>query len=62
MYKHLLEGSGNIEWMALIPLVVFVSFFIGLVLYIWFGNKQHFDQMSTLPFSDNLINDDNNEK
>lgn len=53
MYKHLLAESGNIEWMALLPLVIFVSFFVGLLLYVIRGNRKHFNEMAFLPFNEN---------
>jgi len=50
MYKHLLAEGGGIEWMALIPLIIFCLFFLGLILFVLFGNKAYFHRMAQLPF------------
>jgi hypothetical protein len=60
MYKHILSEGGSIEWMALVPLIIFVSFFIGLLLYVTFGNKKFFKEMSEMPFNENMKNSNSN--
>lgn len=61
MYKHLLAEGGNIEWMALIPLIIFCLFFFGLLLFVIFGNKKYFKKMSEMPFNNKDNQNENHE-
>ena len=52
MYKYILEGAGNINWMALFALVTFFIIF-ALVLYMMFRQDKSFSQhMAALPLED----------
>ena len=62
MYKHILSEGGSIEWMALVPLIIFVSFFVGLLLYVSFGNKKFFQKMSEMPLNENMKNSNSNHE
>ena len=57
MFKHILEDAGNIEWMALVPLVLFVVIFSIIIWRTMTDKKEFIDRMANLPFQD----DDNLE-
>ncbi|MDX1409815.1 MAG: hypothetical protein R3330_16815 [Saprospiraceae bacterium] len=54
MYKYLLENAGNIQSLALIPLVVFFMVFVGAMIWTMIRNKQYIERMSRLPFEESL--------
>lgn len=52
MYKYILEGAGDINWMALFALVTFFTIF-SLALYLIFRQDKDFSQhMASLPLED----------
>ncbi|MEM1219491.1 MAG: hypothetical protein AAGH79_11280 [Bacteroidota bacterium] len=52
MYKYILEGAGNINWMALFALITFFTVF-SLVLFMMFRQDKSFTQrMASLPLED----------
>ena len=52
MYKYILQGAGDINWMAVFALITFVSIFVISIVVI-FGRSQAFiDKMSHLPLDD----------
>lgn len=60
MYKYILQGAGQINWMALFALLTFVTVFLISVVMV-FGRKQSYlDKMSNLPLEDSSnLNDEN---
>ncbi|MDX1684710.1 MAG: hypothetical protein R3275_05690 [Saprospiraceae bacterium] len=52
MYKHLLKSAGDIDWMALLPLLIFVAFFIVILVLTITRKKSHIRHMKELPFED----------
>jgi len=53
MYKHILDPiSGSIDWMALLPLLLFTVVFTGVVLVTLRERKGHMDYMANLPLQD----------
>lgn len=52
MYKHIIKTMGDVDWMALIPLVLFISVF-SITILIWaLRNKTEVAEMANLPLKD----------
>lgn len=49
MYKYILDSVEHIDWLALIPLLIFFIFFISMTIYVMGTKKSHHDRMSQLP-------------
>lgn len=57
MYKYILEGAGNINWMAIFALLTFFFLFTISAFVIFTKRKSWVDHMSHLPLEDNhLVN------
>lgn len=54
MYKYILQNSGDISGMALIPLVLFFVIFVGVMVWTMVRNGSYIEHMSNLPFEDSL--------
>ena len=52
MYKYILERAGDIDWMALGPLLLFFIFFSFISIMAIRKNKTYIDKMSRLPLED----------
>ncbi len=52
MYKYLLENAGDINWMALLALVTFVTVFLLGSVTALSRRKSHFQHMANLPLED----------
>lgn len=52
MFKYILERAGDIEWMAIVPLVLFVVFFIVIVWKAMSHKKEFVDRMANMPLQD----------
>lgn len=50
MYKYLLESAGDINWMAVFPLIVFIAFFSIVILVTFLRKKEHISHLAQLPF------------
>lgn len=64
MYKQLLKSiAEEINMMALLPLILFVSIFTLVVIAVIFEKKKHIDYMSQLPLEDqnHFVSKSNNE-
>ncbi len=51
MYKKLLE-SADIEWMAILPLIIFVTFFVVVIIRVVRSKQSFIDKMANLPLED----------
>jgi hypothetical protein len=52
MGKYIIKTMENVDWMALIPLVLFVSVFI-IVSIMWFRrSKQEMAELANIPLED----------
>lgn len=60
MYKYILQGAGDINWMALFALITFVAVFLISVFMIFGRSKAYIEKMSHLPLEDSITNE--NEK
>ena len=52
MYKYILQGAGDINWMALFALLTFFSIFVISVIAIFGKSKAYIEKMSNLPLDD----------
>lgn len=52
MFKYILERAGDIEWMAIVPLLLFVIFFIVIVWRAMTHKKEFVDRMANMPLQD----------
>lgn len=53
MFKHILQGAGDINWMAIFALVTFVLIFLIGSYTILRSDKEFIDKMSRMPLDDN---------
>ena len=58
MYKYILEGAGNINWMAIFALVTFFLIFSISAITVFRQKKSFIQKMAHLPLEDNLSNND----
>lgn len=54
MYKYILDSVNQIDWMAIIPLIIFFSFFTGTVIVTMRKNKSFISKMKNMPFENEL--------
>jgi hypothetical protein len=52
MYKYILESVDQINWLAIIPLLIFFVFFTAIVYRAWKTDKNHISKMKQLPLQD----------
>ncbi|MCF8239221.1 MAG: hypothetical protein K9I85_13755 [Saprospiraceae bacterium] len=53
MYKQILQQvSEKIDWMALMPLLLFFIVFAGMIVVVFARRKGHFDYMAQLPLQE----------
>jgi len=56
MYKDILQSIVGIEFYAIVSMIIFIFFFIGLTIWVFKVDKKYIKQMSELP-----LKEDNNE-
>ena len=56
MYKHILEGAGNINWMAIFALLTFFLLFVISAVAIFGRSKAYIDKMANMPMDDATLN------
>ena len=56
MYKDILQSISGIELYAIVAMVIFVLFFVGMMIWVIKVDKKYIKRMSELP-----IEEDNNE-
>ncbi|MCB0687653.1 MAG: hypothetical protein KDC53_14055 [Saprospiraceae bacterium] len=52
MYKYLLQSVENINWLAIIPLLIFFIFFVSVTIIALRKNKSYVDKMGRLPLEE----------
>lgn len=62
MYKYILESAGNIDWMAIGPLVFFFVFFVAISYMAITSKKSFIDKMGNMPFDDSTVQTNNDNK
>lgn len=50
MYKYILESASQIDWMAIIPLIIFFSFFTMTIIVTMKKKEGFINHMKNLPF------------
>jgi hypothetical protein len=55
MYKYIIKTMGNVDWMAVVPMLLFIAVFVGTAL-IWFRkNQKEVDVMANIPLDDGSV-------
>ena len=52
MFKYILQGAGDINWMATAALVLFFFIFIAGSVWVFTRKKDYVDKISRLPLDD----------
>jgi uncharacterized membrane protein (DUF485 family) len=52
MYKHILAGAGEINWMAIFALLTFFWLFVVSAIQVFRQNKSFIDHMANLPLDE----------
>lgn len=52
MFKHYFEQVNNVEIWPIISLIIFITFFIGLLIWVVKVDKKYINDMSNLPMED----------
>jgi hypothetical protein len=55
MYKYILEGVGNINWMAISALITFVTIFLVSAVMAFRSTPLFLNKMSNLPLEDSIL-------
>lgn len=55
MYKYILEGVGNINWMAISALITFVTIFLVSAVMAFRSKPSFLNKMSNLPLEDSIV-------
>ena len=50
MYKYILESVEQMNWLGVIPLLIFFTFFVILLIRVMRQDKGHIEKMEQLPF------------
>ena len=53
MYKYILERAGDIDWMAIIPLLIFTIVFVIITIRAITAKKDYINKMANLPLDEN---------
>jgi hypothetical protein len=57
MFKYILEGAGNINWMAIFALLTFFSMFVITAWVVFLQDKKYTEKMAHMPLDEaNSIN------
>lgn len=62
MYKYILAGAGDINWMAIFALLTFVILFVTSAIAVFWKSKAFIDHMSNLPLDDEWKDAQNQEE
>ena len=53
MFKYLLEGAGDINWMAIFALITFFFIFLVSTVVVFMKNPAYIEKMANMPLEDN---------
>jgi hypothetical protein len=53
MYKYILERAGDLDWMAIVPLLIFTTIFAIVIIRAITAKKDFINRMATLPLDEN---------
>jgi Na+/H+-dicarboxylate symporter len=55
MYKYIIKTMGNVDWMAVVPMLLFIAVFVGTAL-VWLRKEQkEVNRMANLPLEDGSV-------
>lgn len=52
MFKYILQGAGDINWMAIFALITFFSMFVLGLIAVFGHSKKYIDHMASLPLEE----------
>lgn len=52
MYKYILQSVENIDWLAIVPLLIFFIFFVSVTILTLRKKKSFVDKMGNLPLEE----------
>lgn len=52
MFKHYFEGIQYVDLLPVIALIIFFTFFVGIVIWVLLEDKNHIREMKYLPFEE----------
>lgn len=61
MYKYILEKAGDLDWMAILPLLIFTIVFTIITIRALSYKKEFVTRMGNLPLEDDSISENENE-
>lgn len=53
MYKYIIERAGDIEWMAIVPLLIFTTIFVMVIIRAVTAKTDFINKMASLPLDEN---------
>ncbi len=53
MYKYILERAGDLDWMAILPLLIFTVVFAIITIRAITHKKEFIDRLANLPLDEN---------
>lgn len=53
MYKYIIERAGDIDWMAIVPLLIFTTIFVIISIRAVTAKTDFIDKMANLPLDEN---------
>lgn len=53
MYKYILERAGDIDWMGVLPLLIFTTVFVLVVIRAVTAKKDYISHMAGMPLDEN---------
>jgi hypothetical protein len=53
MYKYILERAGDLDWMAIVPLLIFTTIFAIVIIRAITAKKDFINKMASLPLDEN---------
>ena len=59
MFKYYFEQINNVAIWPVISLIIFITFFIGLLIWVFKADKKYINEMSNLPIGDDAKKNDN---
>ena len=62
MFKDFIHQQEGVQWYAIISLLIFVLFFVGVSVYAFFYTKSYIEEVSALPLGDDSISSSANDK
>lgn len=55
MYKYIIKTMGNVDWMAVVPMLLFFMVFVGTALVWWRKEQKEVSKMANLPLEDGSV-------